>query len=77
MSHSPHHHHALNDKAAATLASNEQQHMVGRLKHSESTRLVWSAAGKSTIAQQLASRINVPNIMQTDVIYEVGILKPG
>jgi 2-phosphoglycerate kinase len=28
-------------------------------------------AGKSTIAQQLASRINIPNVMQTDVIYEV------
>lgn len=28
-------------------------------------------AGKSTLAQQLASRINIPNVMQTDVIYEV------
>ncbi|WIA30378.1 hypothetical protein OEZ86_000464 [Tetradesmus obliquus] len=27
--------------------------------------------GKSTIAQQLASRINIPNVMQTDVIYEL------
>jgi hypothetical protein len=28
-------------------------------------------AGKSTIAQQLASRINIPNVMQTDIIYQV------
>eukprot|EP00775_Hariotina_reticulata_P011609 gene11609-11753_t len=27
--------------------------------------------GKSTIAQQLAARINIPNVMQTDVIYEL------
>jgi hypothetical protein len=30
-----------------------------------------TCAGKSTLAQQLASRINIPNVMQTDVIYEV------
>ncbi len=30
------------------------------------------AAGKSTIAQQLAARLNMPNVMQTDVICEVG-----
>ena len=28
--------------------------------------------GKSAIAQALAARINVPNVMQTDVVYEVG-----
>jgi cytidylate kinase len=33
--------------------------------------VLFGAAGKSTLAQQLASRINIPNVMQTDVIYEV------
>ncbi len=28
-------------------------------------------AGKSTLAQQLASRLNLPNVLQTDIIYEV------
>lgn len=28
-------------------------------------------AGKSTLAQQLASRLNMPNVLQTDAIYEV------
>lgn len=28
-------------------------------------------AGKSTLAQQLASRLNMPNVLQTDVLYEV------
>jgi 2-phosphoglycerate kinase len=32
---------------------------------------VLRSTGKSTLAQQLASRINIPNVMQTDVIYEV------
>ena len=27
--------------------------------------------GKSTIAQQLASRLNMPNVLQTDVVCEV------
>eukprot|EP00879_Flechtneria_rotunda_P008427 GHRR01008828.1.p1 GENE.GHRR01008828.1~~GHRR01008828.1.p1 ORF type:complete len:921 (+),score=400.41 GHRR01008828.1:941-3703(+) len=27
--------------------------------------------GKSTIAQQLAARINIPNVMQTDIVYEL------
>ena len=30
------------------------------------------AAGKSSLAQQLASRLNLPNVLQTDVLYEVG-----
>ncbi len=29
------------------------------------------AAGKSTFAQQLASRLNLPNVLQTDILYEV------
>lgn len=29
-------------------------------------------AGKSSLAQQLASRLNLPNVLQTDVLYEVG-----
>jgi cytidylate kinase len=34
--------------------------------------------GKSTLAQQLASRLNMPNVLQTDAIYEVGaLLLPG
>ena len=41
----------------------------------KSAYLLCVIAGKSTIAQQLASRINVPNVMQTDVIYEVSNLK--
>jgi len=28
-------------------------------------------AGKSSLAQQLASRLNLPNVLQTDVLYEV------
>ena len=28
-------------------------------------------AGKSTLAQQLASRLNLANVVQTDIIYEV------
>ena len=27
--------------------------------------------GKSTLAQQLASRLNLPNVLQTDIVYEV------
>ncbi|KAK9863060.1 hypothetical protein WJX84_002161 [Apatococcus fuscideae] len=30
-----------------------------------------SCTGKSTFAQQLASRLNLPNVLQTDVIYEL------
>ena len=30
-------------------------------------------AGKSTIAQALASRLNLPNVLQTDVVYEVSL----
>ena len=29
------------------------------------------AAGKSTLAQQLAARLNLPNVLQTDIIYQV------
>ena len=29
-------------------------------------------AGKSSLAQQLASRFNMPNVLQTDMFYEVG-----
>ena len=28
-------------------------------------------AGKSSLAQQLASRFNMPNVLQTDMFYEV------
>jgi cytidylate kinase len=28
------------------------------------------AAGKSTLAQQLAARLNLPNVLQTDIIYQ-------
>lgn len=28
-------------------------------------------AGKSTLAQQLAARLNLPNVLQTDIIYQV------
>mgnify|MGYP001810406267 CR=1 FL=1 len=35
------------------------------------------AAGKSSLAQQLASRLNMPNVLQTDVLYEVGGVDPG
>lgn len=31
------------------------------------------ATGKSTLAQQLAARLNLPNVLQTDVIYRVSI----
>ncbi len=34
-------------------------------------RVSVSFAGKSTLAQQLASRLNMPNVLQTDAIYEV------
>lgn len=30
-----------------------------------------SCTGKSTFAQQLASRLNLPNVLQTDILYEV------
>ncbi len=30
-----------------------------------------SGAGKSSLAQQLASRLNMPNVLQTDALYEV------
>lgn len=30
-----------------------------------------AATGKSTVAQQLAARINVPNVMQTDVLCDL------
>lgn len=32
------------------------------------------AAGKSSLAQQLASRFNMPNVLQTDMFYEVCLL---
>ena len=31
-------------------------------------------AGKSTIAQMLASSFNLPNVLQTDIFYEVCVL---
>ena len=31
-------------------------------------------AGKSSMAQQLASRLNMPNVLQTDIICEVGLV---
>lgn len=34
-------------------------------------------AGKSSLAQQLASRLNLPNVLQTDVLYEVCGWLPG
>jgi len=30
-----------------------------------------AATGKSTLAQQLAARLNLPNVLQTDIIYRV------
>lgn len=32
-------------------------------------------AGKSTLAQALASRLNLPNVLQTDIIHEVQLQK--
>ena len=34
-------------------------------------------AGKSTIAQMLASSFNMPNVLQTDIFHEVGPLSPA
>ena len=34
-------------------------------------------AGKSTLAQQLASRLNMPNVLQTDAIAEVSFCTLG
>ena len=31
-------------------------------------------AGKSSMAQQLASRLNMPNVLQTDIICEVRLV---
>lgn len=33
--------------------------------------ICFPCAGKSTFAQQLASRLNLPNVLQTDILYEV------
>lgn len=38
-----------------------------------SSHLPIPLAGKSSLAQQLASRLNMPNVLQTDVLYEVGL----
>ena len=35
-----------------------------------------SGAGKSSLAQQLASRLNMPNVLQTDALYEVSYNQP-
>lgn len=34
-------------------------------------RCLCTLAGKSTLAQQLAARLNLPNVLQTDIIYQV------
>ncbi len=36
-----------------------------------SLRALLMHTGKSTLAQQLASRLNLPNVLQTDIVYEV------
>lgn len=51
--------------------------LLGRLgvRHASCLRahtLAALPAGKSSLAQQLASRLNLPNVLQTDVLYEVG-----
>ena len=43
---------------------------IATASHQQSSGSV-NFAGKSTFAQQLASRLNLPNVLQTDIIYEV------
>jgi cytidylate kinase len=44
---------------------------VSRLQRVLTSRGPRLTAGKSTLAQQLAARLNLPNVLQTDIIYQV------
>ena len=51
------------------VRSHEQRVLASaQLQHAEVA--CRERAGKSTLAQQLASRLNLPNVLQTDIIYE-------